>query len=201
MKRFTDADFWLTFSARLYRSLIFFLPKEFRQNYAAEMTQVFRDCCRDAYRRSGFTGILGELASGTFDLMFNAMKERIMTPAGGDERGLLLLLITAALAIAAGLFAAFADLRNDDVQASVLLVLIFSFALGAMRPRSFWLSALLTGLMLPTIQFVARSKGWEVKYPTDAWTPFWSFLVLIPALIGAGSGAIFRLIINYVWNR
>lgn len=164
------------------------------------MTQVFRDCCRDAYRRKGFLGVLGEFMRGTFDLIFNAMKERVMTLVN-DERGLLLLLATAALAIAGGLVAAFADLRNDDVQGPALLVLIFSFALGIARPSSFWLSGLLVGLMLPTIHFIARLKGWQINYPTDSSTPFWSFLALIPAFIGGVSGAIFRLILTYVRNR
>lgn len=199
-KQSSSTDFWLLLSARLYQSLIFTLPKEFRQNYAAEMTQVFRDCCRRAYSRKGIWGVLGELITGTFDLLINSVKERLMT-LFSDEKQLLIFVLTAILAIAGGLLAALADLRNDDVQAPVLLVLIFAFALGFIRPSSFWFSGLLIGLMMPVIHFLAQLKGWDIKYPTDASTPFWAFLALIPAFIGAVSGAVFRLFVNYVWNR
>ncbi|MGH9947023.1 MAG: hypothetical protein ACRD6X_07495 [Pyrinomonadaceae bacterium] len=193
-------NFWFSFSTRLYQSLIFSLPKSFRQKYAAEMEQVFRDCCRDAYKKKGIVGLCGELLISISDLLVNSVKERIMTLIN-DERGFLLLLLTATFAIGGGLVAAFADLRNNDVQGPVLLIFIFSFILGAIRPKSFWLSGLLVGLMMPLIHLAAQVYDWKVNYSTDSSTAYWSFLALIPALTGSSFGALFRLILNYIWSQ
>lgn len=196
----SPANSWLVLSARLYKSLIFTLPKEFRQNYAPEMTRVFRDCCRDAYHRQGFSGIVGELASSVLDLIINAVKERFLTLVN-DKHSLSFFLITTILAIAGGVSAAFADLHNDETSNPLLLILTFGFALGFIHRRSFWFSGSLIGLMMPTIHFLALVRGWQVDYPTDSSTPFWAFLTLIPALLSSLVGAGLRLILNYLWNR
>jgi len=194
------SDVWLNLSAWVYKSLLFTLPKEFRCNYGAEMTQVFRDCCRDAYQRAGFYGIIGELSSSVLDLIVNAVKERILILIG-DKFNRSFLLATAVLAVAAGIFAAFTDLRNNGTETPLLLVLTFSFALGFIHPRVFWLSGLLIGLMMPAIHFIALVRGWRVEYPNDNSTPLWAFLTLLPALTSSITGAGFRLILKIIWGR
>ncbi|HEX8637872.1 MAG TPA: hypothetical protein VF692_07420 [Pyrinomonadaceae bacterium] len=191
---------WLNLSAWVYKSLLFTLPKEFRRNYAAEMTLVFRDCCRDANSRAGFYGVIGELSSGVLDLIVNAVKERILILIT-DKFDQSFFLATAVLAVTAGIFAAFADLRNTDTETPLLLVLIFSFALGFVHPRVFWLSGLLIGLMMPAIHFIALVRGWRVEYPNDSSTPLWAFLTLLPALTSSLTGAGFRLILKIIWRR
>ena len=199
MKQST-ADSWLVLSERLYKILIFTLPKEFRQNYTSEMTRVFRDCCRDAYHHQGFSGIVGELASSVFDLIINAAKERFSNLVNNKSNPSFFL-ITTILAVTVGAFAAFTDLHNDETPTPLLLVLTFSFALGFIHPRSFWLSGFLIGLMMPLIHFLALVRGWQVDYPTDSSTPLWAFLALIPASLSSVAGAGFRLILNRLQNR
>lgn len=199
VKQFSDG-FWVIFSARLYQGLIFTLPKEFRQNYAAEMSRVFRDCCRYAYEHRGIFGVLSELIASVFDLITNAFKERVMTLLN-DNRRLSFLLITGILAASGGLFAAFADLRKEEVPGPVFMVVIFTFVLGFFRPSCFWFSGLIVGLMMPMIHFIARVKGWEIAYPNDDSTPIWSFWILIPALLGSILGAVFRWCLNRIRNR
>jgi hypothetical protein len=64
-------------SERLYRRLLGAYPAAFRHQYGAQMTQVFRDCCRAAYQRSGARGVL-RLWIPTFgDLVRNAIAEHI----------------------------------------------------------------------------------------------------------------------------
>lgn len=195
-----SSDVWLNLFAWVYKSLIFTLPKEFRCRYAAEMTLVFRDCCRDAYRRAGFYGLIGELSSSVFDLIVNAVKERILILIS-DKHSRSFFLATAVLAIAAGIFAAFADLRNNGTETPLLLILTFGFALGFVHPRVFWLSGSLIGLMMPAIHFIALIRGWRVEYPNDSSTPLWAFLTLLPALISSITGAGFRLILKNIWGR
>lgn len=194
----SPANLWLVLSARIYQSLIFTLPKKFRQNYASEMTRVFRNCCRDAYHRRGYSGIVGELTSSVLDLVINAVKERILILVNKANLSFFLMTTTA---IAAGIFAALVNLRGNDTPNPLLLILTFSFALGFIHPRSFWFSGSLIGLMMPTIHFLALVRGWQVDYPTDSSTPLWAFLTLIPALLSSVVGAGFRLILNYLWNR
>lgn len=194
------SNVWLNLSAWVYKSLIFTLPKEFRRHYAAEMTLVFRDCCRDAYRRAGFYGLIGELSSSVLDLIVNAVKERILILIS-DKFDRSFFLATAVLAITAGIFAAFTDLRNKDTETPLLLVLTFGFALGFVHPRVFWLSGSLIGLMMPAIHFIALVRGWRVEYPNDSSTPLWAFLTLLPALTSSIIGAGIRLILKIIWGR
>lgn len=66
----------LTWSVTLYRRLLLAYPARFRAAYAASMTQVFRDCCRQAQRESGLRGI-GRLWLRTLaDLADSALAER-----------------------------------------------------------------------------------------------------------------------------
>jgi hypothetical protein len=197
MMKHPPAGFWLILSIWVYKSLIFALPKEFRQNYAAEMKLVFRDCCREAYTRNGVLGIFGELTNGVLDLAISAVKERIFI-LGNEKHSLSFFLVTTTLAIAGGASAAIANLHNDETANPLWLILGFSFALAFIHPRIFWLSGLLIGLMMPAIHFLALIRGWHVDYPTDSSTPLWAFLALIPALISSLAGAGFRLILKYI---
>jgi hypothetical protein len=42
--------------ARLYRTLLYAYPAGFRREYGSQMAQLFRDTCRDVYRRDGSLG-------------------------------------------------------------------------------------------------------------------------------------------------
>ena len=49
----------LAISDRIYTLLLLVYPAPFRREYKEPMAQLFRDECRDAFRQSGITGILG----------------------------------------------------------------------------------------------------------------------------------------------
>jgi hypothetical protein len=54
-------------------------------------------------------------------------------------------------AIAGGLLAAYVDSINDEVQATILVVLATAFAAGAVCPKLAWLGAVLIALCLTLI--------------------------------------------------
>lgn len=66
----------LTASERIYRALLIAYPADFRREYAAEMTRLFRDTCRDAYRQGGIAAALLWSFSTLVDLILTALQER-----------------------------------------------------------------------------------------------------------------------------
>lgn len=194
MRQF-QGGFWLGFSVQVYQRLLIILPAEFRQHYAQEMAQVFRDCCSHAYRSGGSIGVLGEFVVSTFDLLANAIKERISALVNDDRRMLVLLTISI-VAITAGAYAAFADLKRDEWPGPIFMVVIFTFALGFLRPSSAWLTGVLVGSMVPMMHFIAGANGWEMAPPIDDPPSVWRFMALIPSFTGSTLGVVFRRVVN-----
>ena len=62
-------------SATLYRLLLETYPTHFRQEYGPHMLQVFRDCCRKAYRTGGLPGMLWLWALTFFDYLQSLIEE------------------------------------------------------------------------------------------------------------------------------
>jgi hypothetical protein len=91
------------------------------------------------------------------------------------------------LALAAGTFAGYVDLHNDEVQAAVLVIVVSGFLLGAATPRQALAIAAIIGLCIPAAHVYARARHLVLPYEMTSWG--WSFLALIPALIATGSGA------------
>jgi lipopolysaccharide/colanic/teichoic acid biosynthesis glycosyltransferase len=67
----------LALSARVYRLLLAAYPAGFRRAYGPQMTQVFRDCCRDAYRQGGILGLAGLWLRTLGDLGMTAAQEHL----------------------------------------------------------------------------------------------------------------------------
>jgi len=68
----------LSSSVRVYRTLLVAYPKRFREQYEAQMVQVFRDSIREAYHNHGIGGLADLWIHILFDLVFTALNERIM---------------------------------------------------------------------------------------------------------------------------
>jgi hypothetical protein len=71
---------------RVYRALLSAYPREFRDAYGTEMTQVFRDLCREE-RRSGMIGLVRLWARVALDLASTAAAERIAERRIARQRG------------------------------------------------------------------------------------------------------------------
>ena len=104
------------------------------------------------------------------------------------------------LALAGGIFAWWVDSRNDEPQAAVLVILMVTFVLGFLVPRRAWLWAVITGLCLPLGYLLARAAGYlPAALPEPGW--YASALALIPAFIGAYTGALARVILNSAFAK
>lgn len=199
MKHFEDSRL-LAFSLQIYRGLTLALPKDFRDDHGADMSQVFRDCCRDAHRQNGNAGVLGELCAGVFDLFLNALKEQVAQLAGDPRRRRELVTISLA-AMAGGAYAAFAAAGGYEVPGPVYMVVVFAFTLAFLRPSAAWLTGLLVAAMPPLADLIAADGGPSASFPIGDAAGVGTFLALVSAVSGSVAGAISRGAVDRVLTR
>ena len=61
----------------LYRILLFAYPRAYRLEYGIQMEQLFRDLCRDTYRRKGIIGLVQLWGRLLLDTVLAAMAEHV----------------------------------------------------------------------------------------------------------------------------
>lgn len=66
----------LLVSERIYKTLLYLYPKQFRAAYGRQMRQTFRDACREAYHQKGVSGLLALWLPTLLDLVKSALEER-----------------------------------------------------------------------------------------------------------------------------
>jgi len=104
----------------LYRLLLHAYPATFRECYGGEMAQVFRECCREAYRRRGAVGLAGLWARTLSDLVISAIDQHIVGGSGMFLKRLFdITLALAALIVLAPILAAIAILIKLDSRGPV----------------------------------------------------------------------------------
>lgn len=105
-QRSSSANKSLLVSARLYRLLLAAYPSEFRQEYGAQMAQVFRDRCREEQERRGRSSIaLARVWWETIlDLARTAPEEHLQQAGRGVRLMKALLKLAAAVVVYAVLF-------------------------------------------------------------------------------------------------
>ena len=99
-----------------------------------------------------------------------------------------------ALALAISLVAT-CEWRTDEDTITLGAILAVSFALGAFKPKLFWLTGIVIGLVIEAVQAVAFLTGWRPIYEQSISAPpttlDWRLLVLIlPAVFSAVAGAL-----------
>lgn len=93
----------------------------------------------------------------------------------------------ALLSALAGSFASWVDWHNREVQPTVLVILVATFLLGAIRPRQAWLSAVIVGGAVPCSDLGPAIWFHPLEMPQpNTWG---SCLAFIPAAVGAAAGA------------
>lgn len=101
----------------------------------------------------------------------------------------LLALVTLAL----GTLVGFTDLRAEEVQPAVLMIVSFGALLGAAYPEGAWRRALMLGLSVPVAHLVAQYTGRVLPYPVPHFLD--TFLALIPAFVGTYLGVGLRKVV------
>ena len=97
------------------------------------------------------------------------------------------------LAAGFGAWAGYVDLHDDDVQASVLIVLGSTFLLGILFPREAWSTALVVGACIPIAHLYAAATGMALPY--EASLP-WTVLAFVPSFMGAAAGMLVRRVLG-----
>lgn len=82
----------------------------------------------------------------------------------------------------------------------MLVILVVTFLTGMILPGKAWLWAIIVALCLPGVYLLASGLGYQPKSPAS---PGWyaSLLALIPAFIGAYTGALGRIIMNNIFAK
>lgn len=94
------------------------------------------------------------------------------------------------LALVLGVLIGFLDLRSDDPQFAVLLLLMFGSFLGFAQPERAWRGALILGAGVPIFQFLKITiEGTSGKLLTEA---IFSVLAFIPPIIGVYTGVVIQ---------
>jgi hypothetical protein len=100
-----------------------------------------------------------------------------------------LVLVTLAL----GTLVGYTDLRAEEVQPAVLLLLSFGVLMGAAYPEGAWRRALMLGLSVPLAHVISHYTGRALPYPVPRFAD--TFLALIPAFIGSYIGVALRRVV------
>jgi hypothetical protein len=94
-------------------------------------------------------------------------------------------------ALVVGALAGYVDQHNDEVQATVLVLVVGMVVVGFLSPRWSWLAGLIAGFCILAAALIARALGLPQLYPVQP-NVFATLLALIPAMIGAVAGAMIR---------
>jgi hypothetical protein len=100
-----------------------------------------------------------------------------------------LMLVTIAL----GTLVGYTDLRAEEVQPAVLMIVSFGAVLGAAYPDGAWRRALMLGLSVPLAHLVSHYTGRVLPYPVPRFAD--TFLALIPAFVGSYIGVALRRVV------
>ena len=97
-------------------------------------------------------------------------------------------LLALAAALPIGLAIGLLDIRSEEVQGTVLLLLIVGAALAFMAPRWALGSGILLGLGVPLVHAYVRLAHVTLPYAVNG---YWStFLAIVPAVLAAGAGGL-----------
>lgn len=182
----------------VYWAMLRLYPASFRRAHGASMVQVFRDSHREVLAKRSMRALIVLWCSTGLDLASSAAKEHVMKTADAVRRNpAMFFMVIVALALAA--LTGWVDIHNTDVQPAAACVLVFSFLLAAIKPRLWWLWALLLGLSIPATHLCVRLFHITLSYPVNSYLS--TFVALIPATIGAGLGLACGWIVSRMFPR
>ncbi|MDQ2744531.1 MAG: hypothetical protein M3Z66_19870 [Chloroflexota bacterium] len=178
---------FLLVSPRLYETLLIAYPLSFRREYGRQMVQVFHTACRHAARQAGARRVAQLWLRTLGDLVYSAGAERIMVLRTYDDPLQRYLYLGAVLISG---FTGYIHLRADADRLVILLLVAGCFVCGAARPTGAWRWALIVGLGIPLAMLIGHGVPADSLPRRDVDLPLPA--PLIPALLGAYSGALVR---------
>jgi hypothetical protein len=180
-------------SNRLFHLTLRLYPAQHRADYGEVMAQHFRDVCRAAYQREGRRGLITVWFKLMTDTFRNAPIEQwTAIRMGGIMRNKTLLMI--GLALLGSLVVGTIDSHASEVQATLMVMLPITFALGFIQPKRAWLWALIIGLSVPFGYLWLLATGQHYNAPPS--NGFTTLIALVPAFIGTYCGVILRKIFS-----
>lgn len=180
----------LRLSQRAYQVLLYLYPAEHRREYGSWMAQAFRDLNRAAWLRGGRRGsvmlwlrTLADVVLSAGIEHFSLMKRRLVM----SRRSLFVWLLTGLFALITG----YVNVHNNEVQAPMACILLFSFILGLLRRKMAWLRAIVIGLSIPASYFLAFAIN--VKPVDPPRLPITTAVLVIPALVACYAGVVVNM--------
>ena len=176
---------------RIYGLALRVYPFAFRHRYGVEIARVFDEGFRDA-QKAGYRSTFHYCVKVVCDLLVTAIGERWMASETSS-------ILVAFAAVVCGCYATYVDFHASEVQATLLILLVTSFALGCIKPRRAWLSAMIIAVFLPGIHvflFAVRSSK------TGQGHPYLSrLMMLIPALAASFVGAYLGVFLRFIAHQ
>ena len=120
-----------------------------------------------------------------------------MIETSAPRAGPLWLIIPSAVCLSA--LVGWLDYHADEVQGTVLLLIVITGALSFAAPSRAWIIALIMGLSIAASYLVGRGLGLSPTHPMPV--PASSLIALIPAAIGAGCGLAARVAVRSALTR
>ncbi len=179
---------WFLFvSPRIYRRLLIAYPPSFRREYGRQMIQVFHTACCHAVRQTSAREVVHLWLRTLGDLVYSAGAERIVVLRAHDDRMQRYFYLGAVLLSG---FTGYIHLWVDADRLVILLLVSGCFIFGTVRPTGAWRWALIVGLGIPVAMVIGHGMPASSLSRRDVDLPLPA--PLIPALLGAYSGALAR---------
>jgi apolipoprotein N-acyltransferase len=179
----------ITYFYPVWKLLLRFYPRSFRERFGAEMLQVLATTGRQQAQQRGTIGAVVMCLTSCGELCWCGIRERL------EEMPMMTWLI-GLLAVACGLFAGYVDFHNDEVQPAALVLIVSGFVLALARPKHALLWAPLIGLGVPLVHFIGRRLGYQPDYPVSLSSYAAFLLPAFVALLGALAGVVTRKIVR-----
>ena|SRR5579871_771543 len=188
----------LNLSEKCYRILLYSYPLAHRREYGHLMMQAFCDLSRAAYNQNGVRGLLVLWWHTLIDLAESVSKEHLAQfkrTVSMSKRSVFAWILTGLFAFITG----YVNVHNDEVQAPMACLLLFSFFLGAVQRRTAWLRAVVIGLSIPASYFCAFAINFKAADPPRL--PITTAVLVVPALVAAYAGVALNLGITPLQRR
>jgi hypothetical protein len=155
----------VAFSMRVYQLLLKAYPAKFRQEYGADMTQVFQDCCLRAVRQGGRNGMIRLWVFTLLDFIRSVFEQHLQKETDMSKSTFVKL---SGWSFILGSFA-FITILSGSFAGSLIGSILMAIGMLGLRARygemvgSLGRNILLIGVVGMVLTYVSLSVLWEVE--------------------------------------